>query len=648
MKPRSNPLLRLAAAVALGIVGSVHADTLTWDGGSSSNWNTTEDNWTTSATWNNTTPDSAIFNTTTGNINLTEAITAGSLTFGVSNANTTGSFSGSNLTINGDLIATADANNNAGGPLVTFSNNVTVGGSVLIARRVLGVATGGSLTANTIGSNGAWGRLEISGGTVTATNGVDDTGGIMSVFLNEGSLHTPYIKTTSISWTALGNDGVVLNGGTLYATANAADFIQTYEINGWGNRNNVGVGTNGANINTNSFDISITKSLQNYGGAGTLTKSGAGTLTLTGANTYTGNTTINGGTLKIAEGASIYNGGYNGSAILTVNNGATLELNRWGYGPGSANQSLGGLDYNPARFVINGGTVKYTGGAAGAPTAPGESPYGPGFTIGALGATLDAATAGETWTVKYDSRGYGPIASNDGGTLTLTGVGSGVFDKELGGTGGVTMNGSATWELNRTNTYTGATTVNSGKLLITGSTAAGSAVTVASGATLGGTGTVGGATTIQSGGHLAVGNSPGTQTFSSSLTFNSGSIFDWELNADTADTGSSNQGTYDKVIANGNVTGTSVFTIALGTNAFTDGFWNTNKSWTDIFTGSGSFDLSTLFTTFGGTSVASNGLVTGQGQFSFTSNTLNWTAVPEPTSALAGLLLTAGLLRRRR
>ena len=41
-------------------------------------------------------------------------------------------------------------------------------------------------------------------------------------------------------------------------------------------------------------------------------------------------------------------------------------------------------------------------------------------------------------------------------------------------------------------------------------------------------------------------------------------------------------------------------------------------------------------------------LVTGQGQFSFTSNTLNWTAVPEPTSALAGLLITAGLLRRRR
>jgi uncharacterized protein (TIGR03382 family) len=46
-------------------------------------------------------------------------------------------------------------------------------------------------------------------------------------------------------------------------------------------------------------------------------------------------------------------------------------------------------------------------------------------------------------------------------------------------------------------------------------------------------------------------------------------------------------------------------------------------------------------------------VVTGEGQFTFSnsSNTLIWTAysaIPEPTSALAGLLLTAGLLRRRR
>jgi hypothetical protein len=37
-----------------------------------------------------------------------------------------------------------------------------------------------------------------------------------------------------------------------------------------------------------------------------------------------------------------------------------------------------------------------------------------------------------------------------------------------------------------------------------------------------------------------------------------------------------------------------------------------------------------------------------EGYFSISGGTLKWTAVPEPTSALAGLLLGGGLLRRRR
>jgi autotransporter-associated beta strand protein len=336
---------------------------------------------------------------------------------------------------------------------------------------------------------GAWNRVTLNSGAALTVDGTlfADVSGVS---LNGGTLTTGALRLEdNPGWVGSLGDGKqtvewgdsVINGATIVANQSNANFISMYNAAGFSS-NNLWLNGDGATIDSNGFDIGVTMGMY---GNGSLTKTGSGTLTLTAANTFTGNTTIDGGTLKIAEGASIYNGGFNGSAVLTVNNGATLELNRWGYGPGSANQSLGGLDYNPARFVINGGTVKYTGGAAGAPTDPAESPYGPGFTIGALGATLDAAKADDTWTVKYDSRGYGPITSNDGGTLTLTGVGNGVFDKELGGSGGLIKSGSGTWTLARANTYTGTTTVSGGTLsLDTPSLDNASSVIIGSGATL--------------------------------------------------------------------------------------------------------------------------------------------------------------------
>jgi len=182
------------------------------------------------------------------------------------------------------------------------------------------------------------------------------------------------------------------------------------------------------------------------------------------------------------------------------------------------------------------------------------------------------------------------------------------------------------------------------------------------GGKLGGTGTVGGNTTINSGAiHAPTAQVTGShQTFSNSLTYSSGSIFEWDLSAGTVDTNGTapDQGSYGQVLASGAsgaVSGSAIFRVVLGSSSsFADAFWNTNKSWDNIFTGTGAPALLTsLFgTTFDASGgVASNGTVAGQGQFSYSGTTLNWTAftaVPEPTSALAGLLLGAGLLRRSR
>ena len=61
---------------------------------------------------------------------------------------------------------------------------------------------------------------------------------------------------------------------------------------------------------------------------------------LTGNNTYTGNTTINGGTLQVTgAGGYLYNGGYNSTAVIQVNATGTLLLDSFAYGAAGARAS---------------------------------------------------------------------------------------------------------------------------------------------------------------------------------------------------------------------------------------------------------------------------------------------------------------------
>ncbi len=271
-------------------------------------------------------------------------------------------------------------------------------------------------------------------------------------------------------------------------------------------------------------------------GSSGLVKDGAGALVLGAVNPLSGNITLNAGTLAVIGSAALFPGGWNNTAVVTVNAGATLELDRWGYGPGGTyrTQALGGLDYAPARLVLNGGKLRYTGGTAGAPLDPAELPYGPGFTIGAGGATLEAAKADDTWTVKNDSRGVGVIASASAGTLILAGAGNGVLEKVIPGAGGLLKTGAGTWTLPLANTYSGPTAVNGGTLRVTGSLAGG-AVSVGSGATLEGTGVVGGALTLQSGARLAPGaGGVGRLIATGGVTFLAGAAARFELNKTAA------------------------------------------------------------------------------------------------------------------
>jgi autotransporter-associated beta strand protein len=196
---------------------------------------------------------------------------------------------------------------------------------------------------------------------------------------------------------------------------------------------------------------------QKVTGSGGLIKSGNGNLTFSsGQSEYTGATVIDGGTLTIGNGVRLYN---TGGGPVTINSGGMLSL------PGGMDVSWGGcLGYLPPyanNMLINGGILRHTGTG----NRQGDAGAGRGFTIGALGAALDSATAGETFSIGFWS-GI-TIVSSAGGTLTLTGEGDGVLAFAVPGSGGVAKTGIGTWTLAATNnTYTGSTTVNEGTLAV--------------------------------------------------------------------------------------------------------------------------------------------------------------------------------------
>jgi outer membrane autotransporter protein len=323
----------------------------------------------------------------------------------------------------------------------------------------------------------------------------------------------------------------VFGNGNLDISLHVTPSVTIGSIEGDGD---VFLGANNLTVGSNNLSTLLSGVIQDGGfvpdTGGSLAKIGTGTLTLSGTNTYTGFTTVSAGILNIQNGSALgstFNGTFVGS-------GATLQLQ-------------GGISVGTEELTINGAGATGQNGAL--VNVSGTNNYG-----GLLTLASDSTISSDSGTLNLTNTGtITSFTSGEGFGLTLAGAGDGTISSIIGtGTGTLTKNGAGTWTLFGENTYTGATIVDAGTLLVDGSLAAASAVTVNSGATLGGTGTAAGAVAIADGGTLAPGDSPGTPgTFTvGSLSLSNASLLNYELGTP----GVIGSGTNDLTIVTGNLT----------------------------------------------------------------------------------------------
>jgi autotransporter-associated beta strand protein len=458
--------------LALGslLSASLPAQTI-WDGGGADN------NWSSVLNWNN---DQSPANPGdvlqfAGSTRLTPNVNIAWTVNGLQFNNGAGAFTlgGLGLTVRGNGLANLSSNlqtiNNAITAdrsqtwLTGSSGGLTVNGAVSLLGSTLTTNASGSTAITLSGAVSGLGALQVTGGNTTLSGSSANTySGLTSVLGGTLSLQ----KTADVA--AIAGNALIGNGSStatlqLNAANQIADAARITFGNGGTttlnlNNNNETIGglssTNASAAislgsatltvgSTNNLDSTFTGTIS---GTGQLVKAGSGTLTLTGNNTYTGNTTINLGTLKLgsAGNATATPLGTPGNRT-TVNSGGALDLNGVTLAA-SEPLFLTGAGVNSTGALVNSNTSStstYTGGV----TLSGASTLG-----GAGNIVLSGVVSGANALTKTGA-----------GTLTLTGANTNSSSVTVSG-GNLTLSGSGTMT-----SATGFTLANGGSLVLNNS-----------------------------------------------------------------------------------------------------------------------------------------------------------------------------------
>ncbi|MGO4700113.1 autotransporter-associated beta strand repeat-containing protein [Dyella sp. 2RAB6] len=404
-------------------------------------------------------------------------------------------FSGIQLNIDPGAIAVGGAGGAGGNGNVAFSSSNGAGGGGGGAG-VLARADDGDLQINGQVTGGAGG---VGGGG--GNNGGGGAGGDGVLVLGQN------ISTT--------NSGVITGG------AGAAAGTATFDNSAQGGSGGAGVNLVGQ-FATLENDGSIT------GGAGAMGGQGG-----TGVVTWGDNTIVNGPGGSISGGlnpdgstalAIQFNG--TGNALTMFDGGSIvggIDLaagaqarvfaqdvnmvldNAITLGAGSTiTGDMNGADGLQFSGPISGsGALAVTG--AGTLTLSGTGTYTGGTSID-VGSILQIGNGGTTGSIVGDVHNQGTLAFNRSDTVALGGV--------IDGSGNLEQDGAGTLVLSGVNTYTGATTINSGTLALSGNGSIASSSGVAVNGTFDISGTSSGAAVqaISGAGHIVLGNETLTLT----------------------------------------------------------------------------------------------------------------------------------------
>jgi autotransporter-associated beta strand protein len=450
---------------------------------------------------------------------------------------TVGSGSGSQLVqlaAGNQLTAAVGVTVNSSGKL-DLNNNSTPIGALTLSAGTVTTGTGTLTLGGNIASSGAssisgslglgastWTITVASNATLTISAVISGTGGLTNA--GKGTLvlsgantysgtTTQTLGTLTVgSNTALGTGAFAFNAGTITATGGPVTLANAVTLGG----NVTFAGTN---------NLTFT-------GAATLTGNRTLTVTNTGTTTFSGNIGQAGGARSLTEGGA-------GLFVLSGNNtfsgGASIVMGLVGVGSNTA--------FGTGQLGVRYSTLNTTG--ANVTLANNVMTNGDDVTF----AGSQSFTFTGNWTFAYDRS---IIVNNPqvliSGTIKQTSSGT-KFTKD--GPGVLVFAGACT--------YTDATIITAGTLLVTGSIGAASGITVNSGGTLAGSGIVG-AVTVNTGGTVFPGTNATTTGMltTGAITFNTGAAFNVTLNGNAPGTG------YDQLSSSSITLGGSTLNVTLG------------------------------------------------------------------------------------